>query len=391
MSSNRWFMLAVLFLARAAMGFQFQTVGSIAPMLVESLGVDYARLGTLIGLYLLPGIFIALPGGMLGDRFGAKPVAVVGLGLMAAGGLLMAVSPSFLLLTVGRLVGGTGAVLMNVVLTKMVSDWFADREIRTAMAILVASWPLGIALGLVICAPLAQALGWQAVMLAGVVMCLLKLALVAICYRDPPGTPAHASGALALDLSAREWRLVLLAGFVWGVYNVGYIVLISFLPGLLTAQGYTLNVANSTVSLLGWALIGMVPAGGYLADRSGRSDLVMMAGFILTALATVLLTVPSLTLAAFIVILIAGGLPAGAIMALPAGALRPQNRAAGMGIYFTCYYALMSALPALAGLSRDMTGSEASPLLFAAAMLVLGVVGVAAFRLAARRPVASAA
>lgn len=384
MSSNRWFMLAVLFLARAAMGFQFQTVGSIAPVLVESLGVDYARLGTLIGLYLLPGIFIALPGGMLGDRFGCKPVAVVGLALMAAGGLLMAISPSFLLLTVGRLVGGTGAVLMNVVLTKMVSDWFADREIRTAMAILVASWPLGIALGLVICAPLAQALGWQAVMLAGVAMCLVKLTLVALCYRDPPGTPARAAGALTLDLSAREWRLILLAGFVWGVYNVGYIVLVSFLPGLLTAQGYTLNMANSTVSLLGWALIGMVPVGGYLADRLGRSDLVMMAGFVLTALATVLLTVPSLTLAAFVVILLAGGLPAGAIMALPAGALRPQSRAAGMGLYFTCYYALMAALPALAGLSRDVTGSEASPLLFAAAMLVLGIVGVAAFRLAAR-------
>ena len=50
MTENRWFILAVLFLARTAMACQFQTVGSLGPVLVQSLGIDYARLGTLIGL-----------------------------------------------------------------------------------------------------------------------------------------------------------------------------------------------------------------------------------------------------------------------------------------------------------------------------------------------------
>ena len=46
-------------------------------------------LGLLIGLYMLPGIVIALPGGMLGQRFGAKRVVLVGLALMTIGGALM--------------------------------------------------------------------------------------------------------------------------------------------------------------------------------------------------------------------------------------------------------------------------------------------------------------
>ena len=50
MIENRWLVLAVLFVARAAMACQFQTVGSLGPVLVQSLGIDYARLGTLIGL-----------------------------------------------------------------------------------------------------------------------------------------------------------------------------------------------------------------------------------------------------------------------------------------------------------------------------------------------------
>ena len=172
MARNRWFILALLFLARTAMGFQFQSVGSVAPFLVNSIGIQYAAAGTLIGLYLLPGVFIALPSGMLGERFGAKQIVVVGLAMMAAGGLVMGVSQSFATLACGRLLSGTGAVLMNVLLTKMVADWFAGREIATAMAILVTSWPFGIALGLLGFVPLAAWLGWPAVMTVAALVCV---------------------------------------------------------------------------------------------------------------------------------------------------------------------------------------------------------------------------
>src|ERR1044072_9769127 len=83
---NRWAMLAVLFLARTAMALQFQTVASVRPFLMDALAIDFAAIGVLIGFYLLPGIVIALPGGMLGQRFGAKRVMLVGLALMALGG-----------------------------------------------------------------------------------------------------------------------------------------------------------------------------------------------------------------------------------------------------------------------------------------------------------------
>src|SRR5438552_1570745 len=137
---ERWLMLSILFVARTAMAYQFRTVASVRPFLVEAFAVPYAWIGTLIGLYILPGPVIALPGGMLGQRFGAKRVVVVGLGLMALGGALTG-APSFTLVVAGRLASGVGAVLINVLMTKMVADWFAKRELVTAMAILVTSWP----------------------------------------------------------------------------------------------------------------------------------------------------------------------------------------------------------------------------------------------------------
>ena len=56
----RWTMLVVLFLVRLAMGYQFQVVASVSPHLVDDLGLSYTQIGTLIGFFLLPGIFIAI-------------------------------------------------------------------------------------------------------------------------------------------------------------------------------------------------------------------------------------------------------------------------------------------------------------------------------------------
>jgi predicted MFS family arabinose efflux permease len=121
----RWQALAVLTLARTSMGFQFQSVASVSPMLVRDLGLSYADLGSLIGLYFVPGIAMALPGGALGRRFGDKRMVAIGLALMALGGVAARLAEGFLGLAAGRLLAGIGAVLLNVMMAKMVTDWSA--------------------------------------------------------------------------------------------------------------------------------------------------------------------------------------------------------------------------------------------------------------------------
>lgn len=391
MTRNRWVILALLFLTRTAMGVQFQTVGSVGPILVDALAIEYTAVGMLIGLYLLPGVFISLPGGMLGERFGAKRIVIAGLAMMIAGGLVMGLSGWFPALVGGRLLSGIGAVLINVMTTKMVADWFAGRHLAIAMALLVTSWPCGIALGLLGFVPLAGLLGWPAVMIAAALVCVPLLLAIAFLYREPPGAPVKPRAAFALTLSAREWTLVSIAGVVWGTYNVGYILLVSFLPGHLAGGGYSLGGANALVSWLGWSLIVFIPVGGFLADRFARPNGVMAAGFILSGLAAAALASgASPIIPAFVVIAMTIGVPAGPIMTLPATALAPQNRATGMGIYFTWYYALMATIPALAGLARDLTANSATPVLSAAVMMVLALAGITAFRLVARAWPASA-
>jgi predicted MFS family arabinose efflux permease len=391
MIRNRWLALAVLFLARTAMAVQFQSVGALGPILVDRLAIDYALLGTLIGLYMLPGFVIALPGGMLMQRFGATTIALVGLAAMALGGLLMGAIPSFPAMAAGRLLSGTGAVLLNVALTKMAADWFVGREIVTAMSILVASWPFGIALALVGFVPLAGAYGWQAAMYAGAGFAAASLVLIGLAYRSPPAAAAPETAKLELNLTGREWLLVSLAGLVWGTFNVGYIGLVSFAPDLFVARGYSLIDASRLVSLVGWVLIASIPLGGYVAEAAGRPNAVMAGGLALAAIAMAMLPAGIAPLAVFGVVALVVGLPAGPIMALPAQALRPESRAPGMGVFYTWYYAAMAVLPGLAGAARDLVGSPAAPVLFAAAMMLAALGCLVAFLVAMRGGKAAAA
>src|SRR5262245_56294632 len=115
---ERWLILAVLTFARTVMGFQFQSVAAISPYLIDQFQISYAALGTLIGLYLFPGTAVAVPGGVLAQRFGDKRITCSGLVAMACGAVMMATVENFVLLFAGRIVSGTGAVLLNVIVTK---------------------------------------------------------------------------------------------------------------------------------------------------------------------------------------------------------------------------------------------------------------------------------
>jgi MFS family permease len=383
-ASDRWVILGVLFAARTVVAFQFQSVPALGPFVVNELGIDYALLGTLVGVYMLPGVVLAVPGGVLGQRFGDKRITLVGLLLMAAGGIALAVAPSFAVAAVGRLCSGIGAVLLNIVLAKMVTDWFAEREIVLAMALFVSSWPVGIGAALLVLPALAGLSGTSVALGSSALLSGLALVLIATVYRIPPSYVPSAA-TFRIQMSGREWALSILAGMVWALYNVGFILLLVFTPSFLTGTGMTVAAAGATTSLVTWTILLSLPLGGYLAQKLNSSDLVMGGCFLaLAALACALGLGVSPVLVCGLLGVLAGP-PPGLIMALPGSALRPHNRMAGMGVYYACYYAAMAGLVPLAGALRDTTGDAATPVYFAAALMVATAISLLGFRIVERR------
>lgn len=367
--ARRWWYLAALTLARAAMGFQFQSVAALAPLVSDTLGLDKTQLGWLIGLYLLPGVVFALPGGLLGARFGDKRLVLIGLVLMAGGATWFALSRSLGEASAARLTSGIGAVMLNVLLTKMVADWFDGKERLLAMSILINSWPIGIGLALLLTGPLASLFGWRWAIESTAAFAIIGFAAVLWGYRAPASVAQGVLSKVGIGvLSRREWQLLGIASLPWLLYNVAYQIMISFLPSFFVERGLGISHAGRLVALNTVLFVFSVQAGGVLLKKARRPDLLchaMMAGWCISllALAAAETPLPWLILAGAF-----AGVPAAAFVSLPAEFLRSESRGAGMGVFFTIYYLGCAALPPWAGWLYDLSGTGRTALWMATAL-----------------------
>jgi MFS family permease len=367
---NRWGILAVLFTVRGTIAFQFQSVAAIAPLLTSQLGASLADVGVLIGLYFAPGVVLALPGGAIGQRFGDKRTALGALLLMLAGSVMMAAATSWHIQIAGRLIAGAGSVILSVQLTKMLTDWFAGKEIATAMAILVNSWPFGIAVCLLALPWLGTHYGVSAAQLGVSAFIACGFVLLATLYR-PPADVAITSTATAGRLGRHATFAAITAGLIWGLFNVGFAMIVSFGPSLLVEHGWSIAEAGSTISLVLWISVVSVPLGGLLADRTGSPGTIVVASAIVTAILMVLLPRSGTVVSLVIALGLITGLPAGPIMSLPARVLQPQTRAIGMGVFFTMFFGCMMLGPVVGGALAKSAGSTAAAFDFGAAMILL--------------------
>ncbi|MEM6386286.1 MAG: MFS transporter [Pseudomonadota bacterium] len=351
---NRWAILGLLVAARTVMAMQYQAVGALSPLIAERFTVGLAEIGVVIGLYMLPGLFFALPGASIGQRFGEKRVSVIACGLMGAGSLAMALTGDWTLFLLGHLLAGLGGVLINILMTKMAADWFVGAEITTAMAIFINSWPMGIALALVLFPPMATSFGvGSAFWLLSGFACLCGL-LVAIFYRDPPGVGS--ANAPRIWPRGEVLSAVLAAGLCWGAFNGGLGILFGFGTPLLVAFGESPENAARMTSLILWVLAIAAPCGGYIADKTGRGREMVLFGLAGLICLSPLTLMSGITVPVFMVYGVVTGLVAGPIVSMPARVLPPEMRTVGMGLFFTTYYGIFIVSPALAGALADISG-----------------------------------
>jgi predicted MFS family arabinose efflux permease len=369
----RWVMLLVLFVVRLAMGFQFQSVASVSSHLVSELGFSYTEIGTLIGFFLLPGIFIAMPSGAMTRVVTDKKLLMAGAVAMIIGALVMGFGDGARSLFTGRLITGIGGTVFNVILTKMVTDWFIDHEKMTALAIMLTAWPIGISLGLLTQVLIADLYGWPWAMHATGIFALVVLLFSAVFYRDAPKVEQAANPSLRFGLPKRQLVHVSIVGIAWTLYNMCFIIFVSFTPDVLVGQGYKSSAASFATSLALWAMLISVPFGGRILEVFGWINISIVVTLLASTAVMMALSqgiAPEVLCIAFGIVL---GIPAGALMALSAEAVSPDNRGPGLGIFYTWYYVGMTVGPALAGWTRDISGSPAAPVILGAVMLI-GVV-----------------
>ena len=369
MQGRRWIILAGVVLGRIAFGMQLQAVASLGPDLVAAFHLDYAALGTLIGLYMLPGAFVAIPGGMLGRRFGDRIVLGAGFALMTAGSLACGFAAGPAVLGAARVVAGTGAVILAVMMGKVVADAFFGGGFVVAMGLVVGGFPLGVGLCQLLTPALTAALGWHGDFLAGAVVAAAALACFLL--GEPAGRRRMLPGT-ALFPSRRECLLVFIAGAVWTTYNAGYFGFLSYLPSLMAARGHGVALTGVVMAIATWGNIPLILVGGAIAARMGNMR-VFTVGMLALVAGLAGLGVSDHPIAWAILFGTIGSVQPSVIVAAGTLSARPENRAIGMGIFYTVYYIGGTVLPGLFGHAADRYGSPAGAFLASAAVALLAV------------------
>jgi MFS family permease len=152
---------------------------------------------------------------------------LVGLALMGIGGAWLAVAESFTAASAARFTSGIGAVILNVLMTKMVTDLFAGRERLLAMSVLINAWPIGIGISLAVIGPLGELAGWRWALASSALLAMIGQTIVATFYRPPvaeassASNPSAAAGIGLGVLTQVEWLLLAIGSLPWLRARVG--------------------------------------------------------------------------------------------------------------------------------------------------------------------------
>ena len=377
-----------------AHGFGRMSYTLILPAMKDGLQFNYTQLG-LIGTGNFIGyLLMALIGGALAARFGARVVITIALAFMGITMVLTGLAQSFEMAFSMRLLTGLGNGAAYGPAMALGSIWFATSRRGFATGIVSA----GIGVGTMIASLIIPLIlnhygveGWRyAWQYLGAAMLLIAI-LAGLFIRSRPeqmglrqvgesGQPLTQipSGTAA---KALEWgrvykvKAVWYLGLVYFMYGFSYVIYMTFFKAYLVKE-ISINppVADGLWALVGGLSIFCGIIWGGISDRLGRGRGAALAYLTLTVsyLLFALVKAPwGYTISAVLFGLSAWSIPT--IMAAASGDLvGPKLAPAGLG-FVTLFFGTGQALgPWIGGLLSDLTRGFSIPFLLATVVSLIG-------------------
>lgn len=271
-SRNR--QMQILFFTLVVIMMGFGMVIPILPFLVESFGAGGSELGALMASYAVMQFIFSPIWGEISDRFGRKPVLMVGVLGNALAQTLFGLSSQLWMLFAARILAG---VLSSAVLpTAMayISDSTKEKDRGAGMGILGAAMGLGMVLG----PGVAGALGSRVLSLPFFVAALLSLlALLLVAFVLPESLTAEKR-----DNSKKPLNGLQLRG-LWDALSsqIGFLLFMAFLLsfaltnfeaifGLFTQQRFNYGPWEVGILLTGIGLVSAIVQGGLTGPLTRR-------------------------------------------------------------------------------------------------------------------------
>jgi len=285
----RWSVLILVSLAMFGNYYAYDSIGPLADHLQRLLGFSDTQIGTLNAIYSFPNIIMVLIGGIIVDRVGTRLATMLFAGICVLGTVLTAISPSFVVMALGRLLFGLGAESMIVAITVVLGQWFVGRQLGFAFGInlsIARAGSYAADVSPIVAKPLYDA-GWQPPLwLAAAMMAAALVAAIAYFGLERsaekrydlarPEPPDRIVWGDLLRFDRSYWYVV-------GLCVTFYAVIFPFrstfaIKYFQHAHGLSLQDAGAMNSYVFLAAIFATPLFGLLADKVGHRALLMAAG-----------------------------------------------------------------------------------------------------------------
>ena len=263
--------------------------------------------GLLATIFTLGIGLVAIPAGLLADRFNRKVVLVVSVGIFSLATALQAVAFQFADMFVYRVLTGIGEGIQNAVLFAVAGAYFSNRR-TMALGMLTAAYGLGAALSPIFGAAILSATGhWQAPLIVLGLFGAVIMLLWSFVPRSVTEVVASSKGAAAQSQtalgqkSAASRNVVALCIIAAASGAMIYAYLGLYPTYLVKVRGFKIADAALVMSTFGVGGLMAIPLGA-LADRWNQKllNLLALLGFAIVGIS--IFTVPSNALAIQIVL-----------------------------------------------------------------------------------------
>ena len=299
-------------------------------------GENLVLVGVALGAYGLVQAILHVPFGMASDRWGRKPVMVLGLVIFAAGSFLAAGAEDIWTAIVGRGLQGAGAI--SAVVMALAADLTRDQHRVKTMAMIGATIGFSFALSLVAAPSLYHWIGMGGLFALTGVLALAAIGIVAWLVPAAPRRALAPGAPGALRAALRDPQLLRLNAGIF-VLHLVQMAMFVVVPPLLVASGLPLAAhwkIYLPVVLASFAL--MLPPVLH-ADRrnAGRSVMLGAIGLLIVAEGGLTLSGPHIALLAVLLLAFfcAFNVLEALIPSLVSRLVPTQARGAAIGVYNT--------------------------------------------------------
>jgi MFS family permease len=205
--------------------------------------------GVAVGIYGLTQALLQQPFGWLSDRWGRRPVLLMGLFLFASGGVVAAVADSMPMLIAGRALQGCGAIAG--VAMAFAADFTRPERRPVSMAIIGLGIGGAFLLSMMLSVPLAMALGLKGLFWLTVLFGLSGMLLILTIPRNSPEVEDPQED-VPVDMKP-VWMLAMSVFLLHAVMTLMFVVLPPMLVGeygFELAEHWKLYVPTMIISVL---------------------------------------------------------------------------------------------------------------------------------------------